>query len=133
LGIPKSAIGKAVALMDEGLGVEPFHRTTRRPSLTADGEAFYAVRTPALDDIGELESNLGTRQANAACHLWADMPTAFNRRVVLPVLLDIAKRYPALQLTLTFADRVIDLVEEGVDLAICFGPIETAPTWWRAG
>jgi DNA-binding transcriptional LysR family regulator len=52
------------------------------------------------------------------------MPAAFGRRVVLSVLLEVAQRYPALQLTLTFTDRVIDLVEEGVDLAIRFGPLE---------
>jgi DNA-binding transcriptional LysR family regulator len=54
------------------------------------------------------------------------MPAAFGRRVVLPLLLEIGARFPALQLTLTFNDRVTDLVEEGVDLAIRFGPIDAA-------
>jgi len=124
LGISKSAVGKAIARLEERLGVKLFHRTTRRLSLTADGEAFYAVCATALDDIGEAESNLGLRQAEPAGRLRVDMPAAFGRRVVLPVLLDIAERYPALQLTLTFTDRLIDLVEEGVDLAIRFGPLE---------
>lgn len=124
LGISKSAVGKAIARMEERLGVKLFHRTTRRLSLTADGEAYYAVCAAALDEIGEAESNLGTRLAEPAGRLRVDMPAAFGRRVVLPVLLGIAERYPALQLTLTFTDRVIDLVEEGVDLAIRFGPLE---------
>lgn len=124
LGISKSAVGKAVARIEERLGVKLFHRTTRRLSLTADGEAYYAVCAAALDQIGEAESNLGTRLTEPAGRLRVDMPAAFGRRVVLPVLLDIAERYPALQLTLTFTDRVIDLVEEGVDLAIRFGPLE---------
>jgi DNA-binding transcriptional LysR family regulator len=124
LGISKSAVGKAIARMEERLGVKLFHRTTRRLSLTADGEAYYAVCAAALDEIGEAESNLGTRLAEPAGRLRVDMPAAFGRRVVLPVLLDIAERYPALQLTLTFTDRVIDLVEEGVDLAIRFGPLD---------
>jgi DNA-binding transcriptional LysR family regulator len=124
LGISKSAVGKAIARMEERLGVKLFHRTTRRLSLTADGEAYYAVCSAALDEIGEAESNLGTRLAEPAGRLRVDMPAAFGRRVVLPVLLDIAERYPTLQLTLTFTDRVIDLVEEGVDLAIRFGPLE---------
>jgi DNA-binding transcriptional LysR family regulator len=124
LGISKSAVGKAIARLEERLGVKLFHRTTRRLSLTADGEAYYAVCAAALDEIGEAESSLGTRLAEPAGRLRVDMPAAFGRRVVLPVLLDIAERYPALQLTLTFTDRVIDLVEEGVDLAIRFGPLD---------
>jgi DNA-binding transcriptional LysR family regulator len=124
LGVSKSAVGKAIARLEERLGVKLFHRTTRRLSLSADGEAYYAVCAAALDVIGEAESNLGIRLAEPAGRLRVDMPAAFGRRVVLPVLLDIAERYPALQMTLTFTDRVIDLVEEGVDLAIRFGPIQ---------
>jgi DNA-binding transcriptional LysR family regulator len=124
LGISKSAVGKAVARMEDRLGVKLFHRTTRRLSLTADGEAYFAVCAAALSQIGEAESTLGSRQAGPAGRLRVDMPAAFGRRVVLPVLLGIAERYPALELTLTFTDRVIDLVEEGVDLAIRFGPLE---------
>lgn len=123
LGISKSAVGKAIARLEQRLGVKLFHRTTRRLSLSADGEAYFAVCAAALDEIGEVEGSLGTRLAEPAGRLRVDMPAAFGRRVVLPVLLEIAERYPALQLTLTFADRVIDLVEEGVDLAIRFGPL----------
>jgi DNA-binding transcriptional LysR family regulator len=61
LGISKSAVGKAIARMEERLGVRLFHRTTRHLSLTADGEAYYAVCAAALDEIGEAESNLGGR------------------------------------------------------------------------
>jgi DNA-binding transcriptional LysR family regulator len=110
--------------MEGRLGVKLFHRTTRRLSLTTDGQAYYAVCAAALDQIGEAESNLGTRLAEPAGRLRVDMPAAFGRRVVLPMLLEIAERYPALELTLTFTDRVIDLVEEGVDLAIRFGPLQ---------
>ncbi|MGJ7916137.1 LysR substrate-binding domain-containing protein [Massilia sp. LXY-6] len=124
LGISKSAVGKAIARMEERLGVKLFHRTTRRLSLTADGEAYYAVCAGALEEIGEAESNLGSQLTEPAGRLRVDMPAAFGRRVVLPVLLEIAERYPALELTLTFTDRVIDLVEEGVDLSIRFGPLE---------
>lgn len=124
LGISKSAVGKAVARLEDRLGVKLFHRTTRRLALTADGEAYFAVCARALEGIAEAEGSLGSKLLVPAGRLRIDMPAAFGRKVMLPILLAIGKAYPALQLTLTFTDDVIDLVEEGVDLAIRFGTLE---------
>lgn len=124
LGISKSAVGKAVARLEGRLGVKLFHRTTRRLALTADGEAYFAVCARALEGIAEAEGSLGSKLLVPAGRLRIDMPAAFGRKVMLPILLGIGKAYPALQLTLTFTDHVIDLVEEGVDLAIRFGTLE---------
>ncbi len=124
LGISKSAVGKAVARLEERLGVRLFHRTTRRLSLTADGEAYFAVCARALEGIAEAEGSLGPRAMEPAGRMRVDMPAAFGRKVLLPMLLDIGKAYPGLQLTLTFSDHVIDLVDEGVDLAIRFGALK---------
>lgn len=124
LGISKSAVGKAVARLEARLGVKLFHRTTRRLSLTADGAGYFAVCARALEGISEAEGSLGARLVVPAGRLRVDMPAAFGRKVMLPILLDIGKAYPALQLTLTFTDHVIDLVEDGVDLAIRFGTLE---------
>lgn len=124
LGISKSAVGKAVARLEQRLGVKLFHRTTRHLSLTADGAAYFAVCAQALDGIAEAEGSLGTRLQEPAGRLRVDMPAAFGRKVMLPILLELAKTYPAMQLTLSFSDHLIDLLEEGVDLAIRFGALE---------
>lgn len=124
LGISKSAVGKAVARLEQRLGVKLFHRTTRRLALTADGEAYFAVCARALEGIAEAEGSLGTLLMVPAGRLRVDMPAAFGRKVMLPILLDIGRAYPGLQMTLSFTDDVIDLVEEGVDLAIRFGTME---------
>lgn len=124
LGISKSAVGKAVARLEERLSVKLFHRTTRRLALTADGEAYFAVCARALEGIAEAEGSLGSKLLVPAGRLRIDMPAAFGRKVMVPILLEIGKAYPALQLTLTFTDDVIDLVDEGVDLAIRFGTLE---------
>ena len=124
LGISKSAVGKSIARLEQRLEVTLFHRTTRRLSLTADGAAFLEVCARALEDIAEAESILGARLAVPSGRLRVDMPAAFGRKVMLPILLEMGSAYPALQLTLTFADQLIDLVEEGVDLAIRFGTLE---------
>ncbi len=126
LGISKSAVGKAVSRLEERIGVKLFHRTTRRLSLTADGEAYFAICARALEDIAEAEDSLGTILMEPGGRLRVDMPTAFGRKVMLPILLKIGKAYPALQLTLTFTDHIIDLVDEGVDLAIRFGTLENS-------
>jgi DNA-binding transcriptional LysR family regulator len=124
LGLSKSAVGKAIFRLEERLGVKLFYRTTRQLTLTADGQAYFSVWSTALENIAEVEANLGGRLKEPAGRLRVDMPVAFGRKVMLPLLLQLAKSYPALQLTLSFNDSVIDLIEEGVDLAIRFGSIE---------
>lgn len=123
LGISKSAIGKSIARLEERLGIKLFHRTTRQLSLTTDGEAYFSVCQAALEGIAEAEGNLGSRLSEPAGRLHVDMPVAFGRSVMMPLLLDIGKAYPALQMTMTFTDHVIDLVEQGIDLSIRFGAL----------
>lgn len=121
LGVSKSAVGKSIARLEERLGVKLFHRTTRRVSLSADGEAYLAACSAALEEIAAAETCLSARSHNPAGRLRIDMPVAFGRQVMLPLLLDIGRRYPDLHFTLTFNDHLIDLIEEGVDLSIRFG------------
>lgn len=126
LAISKSAVGKSVASLEERLGVKLFHRTTRRLSLTADGEAYYATCATALDDIASIETTLASRTAMPSGRLRIDLPSVYGRKVVLPVLLRLAQEYPALHLTTTFSDYLIDPIEEGVDLLVRFGEIKDA-------
>ncbi|MDH1264424.1 LysR family transcriptional regulator [Pseudomonas sp. GD03944] len=121
LGVSKSAVGKSIARLEERLGVKLFHRTTRRVTLSADGAAYLAACSAALDEIAAAETCLGTRSHQPTGRLRIDMPAAFGRQVMLPLLLEIGRRYPGLHFTLTFTDHLIDPIEEGVDLAIRFG------------
>jgi DNA-binding transcriptional LysR family regulator len=123
LGITKSAVGKSIARLEERLGIKLFYRTTRHLSLTPDGEAYFASCAHALDEIGDAERALSSKHGKPSGKLRIDMPAAFGRLVLLPLLLDIAKTYPALRLVLTFTDRIVDPVEEGIDLSIRFGEL----------
>ncbi|WP_175687348.1 LysR family transcriptional regulator [Burkholderia multivorans] len=125
LGISKSAVGKSIARLEERLGVKLFHRTTRRITLSTDGEAFFAACSAALDEISAAESALSSRSREPAGRLRIDMPAAFGRQVLLPILLEIARTHPAVHFTMTFADHVIDPIEEGVDLTIRFGELQS--------
>ncbi|MFB9128635.1 LysR family transcriptional regulator [Paraburkholderia dipogonis] len=124
LGLTKSAVGKAIAKLEERLGAQLFHRTTRSISLTADGEAYFAACSSALDEISTAETALGPRLQRPAGRLRIDMPAAFGRRILVPILLEIAQAHLDLQFTMTFSDYLIDPMEEGVDLVIRFGEIQ---------
>lgn len=121
LDISKSAVGKAIARLEQRLGVMLFHRTTRRLSLTADGEAYLAACSGALDEIRDVENCLTSKAHEPSGQLRVDMPVALGRKMILPITLAIGQRYPGLTFTLTFNDHLIDPVEEGVDLVIRFG------------
>lgn len=123
LGVDKSAVGKSVSRLEDRLGMQLFNRTTRKIALTADGEAYFATCANALDDILAVEALLTTSRHNLIGRLRIDMPVSFGRHVMLPLLLEIAKPYPKLRLTLTFSDFLIDPLSEGVDLIIRFGEL----------
>ena len=124
LGITKSAVGKSIARLEQRLAIKLFHRTTRKIALTADGAAYFASCAAALDGIGDAERALLSGQQHPTGRLRIDMPSAFGRGVVLPILSALAQRYPQLTLTLTFTDNLIDPIEEGIDLLIRFGEIK---------
>lgn len=121
LGITKSAVGKSVARLEERLGTKLLHRTTRKLTLTPDGEAYLASCRHALQEIESAEDALAARNQQLAGRLRIDAPAAWGRQFLLPILADITRQNPGLTLSLSLTDRIIDPVEEGVDLAIRFG------------
>jgi DNA-binding transcriptional LysR family regulator len=121
LGITKSAVGKSVARLEERLGTKLLHRSTRKLTLTPDGEAYLASCRHALEEIGNAENALAAKSEQLAGRLRIDAPAAWGRQILLPVLAKITKQHPGLSLSLSLTDRIIDPVEEGVDLAIRFG------------
>lgn len=124
LGISKSAVGKSIARLEERLGTQLFHRSTRRISLTADGEAYFSACSAGLEEISTAERGLGPGDREPSGRLRVDMPVAFGRRVGAPLLFEIAQKYPALQLNITFSDHLVDPIEEGIDLLVRFGELK---------
>lgn len=124
LGLTKSAVGKSIARLEQRLGVKLFHRTTRLTRLTADGEAYLAACTSAMEEITAAQAALSSSNQVLKGRVHIDMPVAFGRRVVLPALVEIARPHPGLQLSLTFTDATSDLLAEDVDIAIRFGTLK---------
>jgi DNA-binding transcriptional LysR family regulator len=123
LGVTKSAVGKAIARLEARLGLKLFHRTTRVTRLTVDGEAYFAACAAALDEIQAAEIALSSANQIISGRLRVNMPVAFGRHVLLPLLLEMTRPHPALTLSLTFTDAMIDPLQEDVDLVIRFGAL----------
>jgi DNA-binding transcriptional LysR family regulator len=117
-------VGKHVRFLEERLSVRLINRTTRRQSLTDFGRAYYERCRLVLAEA-EAADALAADQLSEPCgKLRVTMPVHFGRRCVTPILLELAQRYPALELDLSFSDRIADLAEDGYDLAIRTGVIE---------
>jgi DNA-binding transcriptional LysR family regulator len=98
-------------------------RTTRRVGLTEDGAAFLERCRRILADLEEAEMMLGQARATPSGRLRVDLPVAFGRLKVVPLLGALRAQYPELILALSFTDRYVDLVEEGVDVAVRMGAL----------
>jgi len=118
LGLPKSAMSRYVGDLEARLGVRLLHRTTRRLSLTGEGEVFYARCKELLAGVEEAEAEITSRSGAASGLLRVNAPVTFGIGHLAPLWGAFRARYPAVTLDVTLADRVVDLVEEGYDLAI---------------
>lgn len=122
LALSRSAVGKAIARLEARLGVRLFHRTTRVQTLTEDGQAYYERCQRALEELRAGESFVESGRADVVGMLRVSMPVLFGRYCVSPVLVNMAREHPKLELDLRFSDLVVDVLGEGYDLAIRNGP-----------
>ena len=123
LHLSRSAVGKSIARLEERLGVRLFHRTTRSQSLTDNGALFYERCLRALEEIRGAESQLETGKHQVNGRLRVAVPVLFGRQCVAPLLIELAQEHPGLELEMSFSDRVVDLVEEGFDMAVRNGAL----------
>jgi len=121
LGITQSGVSNAISRLENEIDTRLLARTTRRVSLTEHGAAFFERCRQALADIEEAELVLKNAQLKPSGNLRIDMPIAFGRIKVAPLLGAFQARYPDVNVHGTFNDRIIDLVSEGVDVSVRFG------------
>lgn len=124
LGLTGSAIGKSVTRLEQKLGTKLLHRTTRSLTPTAEGQRYFDGWIAILDDIDNLEQGVVAGSFQVTGSLNVHLPAAFGRRHVMPILLDLTKKYPDLELTVAFSERRINLIDEGVDLVVRIGTLE---------
>lgn len=121
LGLSGPMVGKHVRSLEQRLGVRLLNRTTRRQSLTDFGRAYYDRCRLILAESEAADALAADHLAAPRGKLRVTMPVHFGRRCVLPVLLDLARRHPGLDLELLLGDGLVDLADGGVDLAIRTG------------
>ncbi|MBO9680169.1 MAG: LysR family transcriptional regulator [Acidovorax sp.] len=119
LGVSASAVGKSVARLEEKLGVRLFHRSTRSVTLTAEGALFLERSRRILAEIEAAEQELSQATAAPRGRLRVSLPLVSS--LVLPVLGEFMREYPAIELDLDFTDRMVDVIEEGFDAVVRTG------------
>src|SRR5436190_1055569 len=123
LGLTPSAVSKLVTRLEARLGVRLLQRTTRALSLTADGEAFYAAACRIVAEIEALETEMTDQRATPHGLLRVTTSLAFATHQLAPMIGEFLERYPEIQLELMPTDRVVDMIDEGVDIAIRIGKL----------
>ncbi len=124
LGVTSSAVGKSVSRLEARLGVKLLHRTTRRLILTQEGEAYLASCLRVIDELAETQGLLTTGQQEPIGRLRVDLPATFGRRHILPTLIDMSVRYQKLDLSVSFSERLVDIVNDGIDLVVRIGTLK---------
>jgi DNA-binding transcriptional LysR family regulator len=124
LGLTASAVSKLITRLEDRLGVRLLHRTTRRLSLTPEGETYHQRARDILAAIEDAEAEVSRAGQRPRGRLRVNCVPAFALHQLVPTLPDFIARYPEIELELTITDRVIDLLAENVDVAIRTGPTE---------
>lgn len=118
---PASTVSAAIRELESRLGARLFHRTTRRVSLTSDGEAFYMRCQAVVQEVEETENLFRQTSDQVTGKIRVDVPGRVGRCIIIPALLDFFSRYPAIQIELGVTDRSINLAEDSTDCAIRVG------------
>jgi len=114
----KTAVSRLIGDLEARLGVRLLHRTTRRLSLTVEGEVFHARCKDLLAGVEEAEAEATARADDAIGLLRLNVPVSFGLMHLAPLWPAFLQQHPGVTLEVTLSDRIVDLVDEGYDLAV---------------
>lgn len=118
LGLSPAVASAHISKLEQGLGVRLLHRTTRKVSLTQEGEAFLPYAEEVLASVEMARASVGAGSTAPRGTLRVTAPASFGRMHLLPSLKTFLARYPHLSLDLRLSDSIVDMVEGGFDIAI---------------
>jgi DNA-binding transcriptional LysR family regulator len=122
-GVAPAIIGRRMDALEARLGVKLLLRTTRRISLTHEGSAFLEDCQRLIVDFNNAEASVSEGGVKASGHLRITAPAGFGRRHVAPLVPAFLAQHPEVSLSLNLSDRVVDIVNEGVDCAVRVGDL----------
>ncbi len=123
MGTSLTSVVRTLAALEAGLGARLLNRSTRRMALTEEGRDYLERCRRILAEVDEAEAALSARQAQPAGRLAVTAPVMFGRLHVGPVVADFLQAHPQMRVELLLLDRVVDLLDEGLDLAVRIGPL----------
>ena len=121
MGMSRSAVGKSVIRLEDRLGIRLLQRTTRSVSLTGEGAVFHERCIRILADLDEAEMSMLSHSQTPRGRLRLELPVSFGRLHVLPIVNEFMSKWPEISVNVSFNDRFVDLIDEGIDLAIRLG------------
>lgn len=124
LGLTQSAVSRAVARLEERVGIRMFHRNARSIVLTDEGRRFYEQVAPLLSSIEDASISAAGTSAQVRGHLRVNVDGCFGHYVLTPNIHPFLEQYPELTVEIVVRDRMGDLVADGFDVGIHFGPPE---------
>jgi len=121
LGLSRAMVSRLVGQLEDTLGTRLLYRTTRKVSLTEAGRAYHDRATALLEELQALEGSVQDLASEARGVLRVNAPTSFGVLQIAPLLPEFLTRHPRARIELTLNDRVVNLVEEGYDVAVRIG------------
>jgi LysR family transcriptional regulator for bpeEF and oprC len=126
LGISTPSVTNQIAALETHFNIKLLNRTTRSMSMTDEGRQCYEHALQLLGDMSELEASLQYSNQTPQGSVRVDMPSAISRLYVAPALPRFLAAYPDITLKMTVSDRMIDMVEDGVDVLIRIGHLQNS-------
>ncbi len=124
LGLSPSTVSKAIARLEEDLQLHLFHRTTRTLTLTESGKAYQLTVQQLLAELDNCEEMLVRENGEPKGRLSINLPVSYGRLYVMPLIGEFKRQYPEIDLSLSFEDAYVDMVEQGIDICIRSGTLE---------
>jgi DNA-binding transcriptional LysR family regulator len=126
LGMVPSSVSRQINALEDALGARLLNRSTRKLSLTEVGELYYDQATRILSELDDANTAVSQFEGSPRGTLRLSTPVAFGRLHITPALSEFLKRFPELGVDLTATDKVVDLVETGIDVAIRMGNLQNS-------
>ncbi|WP_266156318.1 LysR family transcriptional regulator [Dyella silvatica] len=123
LSLPRATLTHTIKRLEAQLGTQLLQRTTRRVTVTHDGQTYYGHCRRLLADLDEVEGQFRDAAAQVKGQVRVDLPATFARLIVIPALPEFFARYPGIELHLSTGDRFVNLVQEGIDCVLRAGAL----------